>query len=145
MSGIAYTPLVNGQAYAWSNTYISLLKNVAIGVSNIEYSDSQEIENVYGGGINPVTRGFGNYTAEAKITFHMEELESLVSISPTGRLQDIPEFDVQVSFIPDNLAKRITHTIKNCRFASNGRTVAQNDKSIEHECELVVSHIEWTE
>lgn len=143
MSGIAYTPVINGQSYAWSNITFSLLNGIAVGITNIDYSDSQEIEEVYGAGINPVSRGFGNYAAEAIITFQMEELESIIGVAPNGRLQDIQEFNIIVAYTPDAAAKIVKHKLMNCRFKNNGRTIAQNDKFIEFECELAVSHIEW--
>jgi hypothetical protein len=143
MSGIQYTPQIQGQVYAWSNINISFLNGVAIGVTNISYSDAQEIEDVYGAGVNPVGRGFGNYTAEATVTLYMEELESIKLIAPNGRLQDIPEFNIIVAYTPDAAAKVVTHKLNNCRFKNNGRTVAQNDKMIEFECELIVSDITW--
>jgi len=143
MSGIAYTPEINGQTYAWSNITLSLLNGIVQGVTNIDYSDSQEIDEVYGAGINPIGRGFGNYAAEATITLQMEELESIISVAPNGRLQDIQDFNIVVAYTPDAAAKVVTHKLMNCRFKNNGRTVAQNDKFIEFECELAVSHIEW--
>lgn len=144
MSGIAYTPLINGESYSWSNISVSFLNNVAIGVTNISYSDSQEIEEVYGAGVNPVARGFGNYLAEATITFQMEELESLITVAPNGRLQDIQDFNITISYLTDAAAKIVTHKLYNCRMKSNGRTVAQNDKMIEFEVDLAVSHIDWS-
>jgi hypothetical protein len=143
MAGNAYTPMINGNVYDWASVKVSMLDALVINVSNIDYSEAQEMELIYGAGVNPVGRGYGNFVPEATITLRMEELESLRNVSPTGKIQDIPDFNIQVSYIPDSAAKITTHKLMNCRFTNNGRTVAQNDKFIEQEIELSISHIEW--
>ncbi|WP_222931248.1 hypothetical protein, partial [Xanthovirga aplysinae] len=64
------------------------------GITSISYSDNQEIENQYGAGNMPVSRGFGQYTAEASLTLTMEEVEKIQESVATARLQDIPEFNL---------------------------------------------------
>ncbi len=141
---IKYTPLINGEAYSWSTVIVSFLGNVAIDISSINYSDNMEKEDIYGGGINPVKRGYGNYSAEGSITFSMEELEVLQNIAPNGRIQEIPSFNITVSYKPTDDTKITTHKLHNVEFLDNGRQVSQNDKNIELEVNLIISHIDWT-
>jgi hypothetical protein len=72
----------------------------------------------------------------------MEEVENIQSVAPLGVLQDIPEFDIIVSFIDPSETPR-THKLRNCRFKDNGRTVATGAQSIECALSLEISHIEW--
>lgn len=135
-------PLINGQAYAWSQIKMNTRGVVIAGVSNINYSDEQEMEDGYGAGNNPVRRGYGKYKAEATITLHMEELEGLAQSSPTGRIQDLPEDDIVVSFLPVG-GVIVNHTIHNARFKNNGREMAEGDMMFETEIEILTSHISW--
>jgi hypothetical protein len=139
INGIKYQPLINGQAYDWSNIVCTLLGNVAIGISKIDYEVKQDMTDNWGAGINPVSRGFGNRKATASITLYMEEMEALQTLIG-GNVQDIPEFDILVQFYTNPLAP-VTHTLKNCRFTNNFRKINQNDMNVSIECELIVSHI----
>jgi hypothetical protein len=136
-------PLINGKSYEWADIIINILGIPFAGVTNIEYSETQEMENVYGAGNRPVSRGYGNITATAKVTILMEEVESIQAIAPSGTLQRIPEFDITVAFVDVSLIPRV-HTLKNCRFMNNARTSNQGDTSIPVELDLIISHVEFT-
>ena len=69
----------------------------------------------------------------------LAHLVVLISI----RMERIPEFDITVFYFDPSLPPR-THTIKNCRFKNNIRSVGQGDTSIPCELELVCSHVEFT-
>lgn len=137
------TPLINGEAYSWSQIILNLLGNPIVGITSISYSDEQEMEDNYGAGKFPVNRGLGNITTEASITLYMAEIEALQDAVPSGRLQDIPEFDIVVSWIPNDASRAKTHILKNCRFMNNGREVEQGATSITTELNLKISHIDW--
>lgn len=136
-------PLVNGVAYSWSQITINILGRPVVGVTSISYTDTQEMENNYGAGNRPISRGYGRITTEASITLDMTEIEALQEISPNGRIQEIPEFDVIVSYVPNGQSRTVTHTLRNCRFMSNGREVEEGAMNITQDLELIVSHIDW--
>lgn len=135
-------PLINGQAYSWSQVKLNKSNVLIVGVSKISYSDEQEMSDMYGAGNNPVRRGYGRYKAEGSITLHMEELEGLAKASPTGRIQDLPEDDIVISFVPLG-GVIVNHTLHNVRFKNNGRDMSEGDMGFETEIELIVSHISW--
>lgn len=136
--------LINGRSYDWASVEVTLLGKKLYGITAVEYSDSEEVENVYGAGKYPVSRGHGQYKAEAKLTLLAEEVNMLQKALPAGkRLQDIGMFDVVVNYLPEDAVKRVTDVIRNCQIKNNKRAVKANDKAIEVELELVVSHIEW--
>jgi len=138
-------PLVNGRAYDWAQVLVRMSNGTTpfFGIKKISYSDNQEMENNYGAGNMPTSRGFGNYAAVSSITLTMEEVERIQAAIPSGRLQDLPEFDLGVSFVHPETARIINHTIRNCKFKNNARDLNQNDKEFPIELELLVSHIEW--
>jgi hypothetical protein len=136
------TPLINGKSYEWADIIVNILGVPVVGITALEYAEKQNMENIYGAGAYPVSRGYGKVEPTAKITMLMEEVESLMAAAPIGRLNQIPEFDIVVMFVDTNLVTR-KHVLKNVRFMNNGRTSSQGDTSIPVELELVLSHIEW--
>lgn len=137
------TPLINGTAYAWSQIELRLFNTVVAGIKSIEYSDKQEMVNNYGAGQYPVSRSYGKYEAEAKIKLEMAEVVALQKAAPNGRLQDIPEFDIPVAYLPQG-GVIVADTLKNCRFKSNARAANSGEaEGIDVELELILSHIAW--
>lgn len=135
-------PLINGESYSWGQIICNILGVPVIGITAIEYGDDQKIENNYGAGNQPVSRGFGNIEPMAKITLMMEEVEAITRATADGRLQSIPEFDIQVAYLPLN-GTPVVHKIRNCRFKNNNRKTKQGATGIEVELDLIPSHIVW--
>lgn len=136
------TPLINGKSYEWSDIIVNILGVPVVGITAIEYGEEQGIENIYGAGAYPVSRGYGKVEPTAKITLLMEEVEAIQAAAPQGRINQIPEFDITVAYVDTNLVSRV-HKIRNCRFKKNMRSSAQGDTNIPVELDLVCSHIEW--
>ena len=135
-------PLINGITYSWSNITAVIMGVPIAGITSIEYSDEQEMEDNLGAGSFPVNRGFGSYKVMSKLSLYMEEVEAITATVPSGRLQDVPEFDIIVSYVSANNVPRI-HKLRNVRFKNNNRKTKTGDKKIEVELDLLVSHITW--
>lgn len=140
-------PLINGTAYSWSQIDIkfSNITQSLNGVVKLEYEDEQKVEFNFGAGNFPVSRGFGNVESEAKITLQMEDIEAIRANIESGRLQDLGQFDVIVSYNHPEESRIVTHVIKNCYISNNGVEVAQDDTTIEKELNLNPSHIQWND
>ena len=136
------TPLINGQSYSWSQINFIILGVPVVGVRAVEYKETQDMENIYGVGSQPVARGYGNVSYEASITLLSEEVERLADVAPNGRLQEIPEFDIPITFLPDSGVIQ-SHVLKACRFTENSRSVNQGDKTIEVQIPLIIGQINW--
>jgi len=134
--------LINGKSYEWSDIIINILGQPFSGVTNIEYTQEQEMENIYGAGNKPVSRAYGNFMPTGKVTILMEEMENIQSIAPFGNIQMIPEFDISVAYLDTALVTR-THTLKGCRFKKNERKVNQGDTSIAIEADLIIGDIKF--
>jgi len=135
-------PLINGRTYDYASIIVNIMSVPVAGISAIEYSDEQEIEDNYGAGTMPVNRGFGKYKAMAKLTLYMEEVEAITTLASGGRLQNIPEFDIIVVYVNSGNVP-VTHKLRNCRFKSNNRKAKSGDTKIEVELDLICSHITW--
>jgi hypothetical protein len=135
-------PLINGTAYVWSQIKCNILGVVIAGISKIEYDDKQEMQDNFGAGNRPVSRGYGKIECSAKMTLEMAEVEALQQAAVDGRLQSIPEFDVVVAYLPLG-GVVVTHTLHNCRFKTNARSASTGDMAINVDLELLCSHISW--
>lgn len=135
-------PLINGKSYEWADIAINILGVTIVGVTSIEYEEKQGMENIYGAGRFPVSRGYGKVEPTAKITLLMEEVQAIMAVAPLGRIQDIPEFDISVIYL-DSALVTVKHKLRNVRFMSNNRNSSSGDTSVPVEMDLILSHVEW--
>lgn len=135
-------PLINGTAYSWSQITVNIFNTRIAGITAISYEDMQDMEDNYGAGNNPVSRGYGKRTSKASMTLEMAEVEALQAATVDGSLQSIPEFDIVVSYLPEGGVIR-NHTLHNCKFKSNKRDVKTGDMAVNVELEMLISHITW--
>ncbi len=138
---MALPSLINGINHSWSSIILTILGAPSLTVQKITYKKTRNIENNYGAGSMPISRGFGNFEFEASLELFLDEVEVLKNLVPTHDLQDIPEFDIVVSFLTEG--KVANHNIRKCRFLTNGVDVAQGDTKISVSLDLVVGNIEY--
>lgn len=137
---MSFQPLINGTAYSWSQITFSMFNVPVAGVKSISYNDEQEMQDNFGAGNRPVSRGYGRITCTGSIGLFMEEVKALQNASPTGRLQDIPEFDMVVSWLPTG-GILMTHTLKNVKFKTTPIEVNEGDMEVVVNVDLQISHI----
>lgn len=135
-------PMVNGMLCAWADVVVLIGGVPVTGITGVEYDDKQEIVNKYGAGRHPVGRSKGRITPSGKLILYQEEVQALSAQSTTGRLQDLPPFDVIVQYLPDS-GLLVTDKIRNCHISGNARKWKEGDTGQEVELPLVPSHIEW--
>ncbi len=138
-------PLINGILCSWADIKVTIAGVLLTGITAIDYEDKQVVENVYGAGRHPVGRGYGRITPSGKLTLLREEVIPLQLKAPKGRLQDLPQFDIIVSYIPMGGSAIITDKIRNCSFQNNPRKFKQGDTSMSVDLDLLPSHIDWHE
>ena len=139
---ISILPLINGKSYEFADITCIVLGIPIVGITSIEYGEESETENIYATGRFPVSRGVGRVMPTAKITMLMEEVMNIVSASPTGRIYDIPEFDIIVAYTDLSLIP-VVHKIRNVKFKNNKISSSTGDTSVPIEMDLIISHIEW--
>lgn len=140
MNGI---PLINGHEYCWADIVVNIYGTQITGITGIDYSDDQEVVDVYGAGRYPVSRSKGRITCTGKLSLLASEVNAITKKTPNGRLQDLPPFDIIVSYIPDDGGVVVTDKIRNCQFKKNERSWSEGDTSKSVDLDLAVSHIEW--
>lgn len=135
-------PLINGKAYEWADIVVNIGGIPITGITAIEYTDNQTMENVYAAGRNVNARTYGRVEPTAKVSMLMSSIEAIQAASTTGRIQDIPEFDIPVVFLDTNNVT-VRHKLRNVRFMNNGRKSAAGEGAVIVEIDLILSHIEW--
>lgn len=135
-------PLINGQAYSWASIRFELLGVPVVGIVGIGYGETERKENLYGVGRFATHRGYGEVEPNARISMYKDTLESMAKISPTGRIQDIPPFDITVAYIT-RTGKITKDIIKNFEFTEKRVETQQGDMRVIVDSECICSHIEW--
>jgi len=131
-----------GTLIGWNNVTVNLFGRELEGITAVSYSDEQEMNVAYGRGAYPQGVEVKNYSAEASITLRIEEVIAIQqSIGRTARFQEIKPFDVVVSY--EYNSQVYSDVLRNCRFKTNGKEVAQGDGSIATEFELLLTHIDY--
>lgn len=144
INGVRHIPRVNGIVYGWASVNVCIASNVAeIEIRGIDFEDDQVIENVYGAGQNPIGRGYGRISYTASITLLKDAVEAIRAGSITGRLQDIPPFDIIVMYVKADSAKIVKHVIHNCIFTKDSFSGKEGDTQFEVTLPLLPSHITW--
>ena len=94
------TPLINGIQHSWASVRMVLLGRTVTGVVSINYEDSLNLENNYGAGNMPESRGVGNYEAKCSIELFQHEVVGIQQSILGSRLHEIDPFDIVVTFLP---------------------------------------------
>ena len=131
-----------GKLIGWNSIKLNMMGRDVEGITAIKYGDTLEKENVWGAGKYPVGRGEGNYDGTSSITLKKEEVIAIQrSLPPGKRLVDIAPFDITVEY--DYSSVKYRDRIRNAEFTGRSVEVAQGDKTIDTEFELIISHIDW--
>ncbi len=116
---------VNGKKYDWEDMEISLPNGVAIGITDISYSDEKGIEERYGKGAVP--RGYGgkNYKASGSMTLDRDEADRLLNALSVPVYKAKP-FPIVVSYANDDQST-ITDTLPDCKVTKLDTSGKQDD------------------
>lgn len=134
-------PIINGQQYSWASITINIYGKPLTTIRAINYTDAEEMENVYGAGKLPIGQSFGNITFEGSITLLLSEAQTLADLSPSKRIQDLPAFEATVTYLA--AGRQVKHVLRSCKFMSMGVDAAQGDMNIEIEIPLLIGFIQW--
>lgn len=135
-------PFINGKQHEWADITLNIFGVPFGGCTDIEYSEVQEMKNVMAAGTRPYGRIYGQFTPTAKISLLAKEVEAIQAVAVGGVIQNIPEFPIIVTYTDPGLIP-VVHTLKNCRFMSNGRKSSRGDGEIVVELDLIISHVEF--
>ncbi|MBK6611846.1 MAG: hypothetical protein IPI59_15635 [Sphingobacteriales bacterium] len=134
---------VNGKGYGWDSLRISFLGNPdVIGVTSLNYEETQEKTNLYGTGNRPVERAEGKVECKGGIKLYPSEIMNIQKAAGGKSLIQIPPFDIVVTF-NNGVEPPTSDTLRCCQFTKNARAFSNGDNENAQELELVIGKIEW--
>lgn len=133
-------PLINGKAYDYVNITMLILNIPVVGITAINYEETQEKVNNFGTGNNAVSRGHGAKDGTGSFDISMNETEAIRAAASSRSLLDIPFFDVILVFANAGGVTR-THVIKNVEFTNDPGGGAQGDTDLVGTFNIVFSHV----
>jgi len=141
--------MINGTAFDWESITVTLPSGPVFDIESIEYSETQEIQEVYGKGRKPRRYSRGNYAAEGKLTVLREEWEqirkALIATAPVAkrRLLNHAPFTVAVNYSNDDQPS-ISDFLWRCVLTSDGTSSSQNDPKTSVEVSFkILGGIAW--
>lgn len=134
--------MINGNRFDWESIEVTLPSGVAIGLTEISYSDERPIEPRYGKG--GVPQGFGrkNYKATGNMTLDREDADQLRMA--LGGSYYKGTFPVVVSYANDDQVTR-TDVLPDCKITKSDTGSKQNDDNagqIKLDF-VIISPIKW--
>lgn len=132
--------LINGKSYEYADIACNVMGVVIAGIQMINYDDPQDITGVFGAGRKQVSYGNGQIKPTGSVTLLMEEVENIVKISPLGRIQDLPLFNITVTWIDASLLV-VTHKLVNCKFKNYKIDSKSGDTSTPVTIDLFIGDI----
>lgn len=135
-------PLINGKSYENADISVNIGGIVLAGIPAIKYGEEDGIEGVFGAGRKQVSYGNGQIKPSGSITILMEEMQNILAVSPNGRIQDLPLFNITVSYTDASLVT-VVHRLVKCKFKTNMIDTKTGDTSIPIEIPLFIGDIKW--
>ena len=135
---------INGAAYSWDHVVVNIDGIAIDNIKSINYKEDQKIDHVYGAGVRPIGRSYGQITPTASITLALGEVEEIRKKTKTGRLCEIKPFIIIVKYGDGDELEFVTHRLLNVQFKNEG-TILDGDKNKESvvSLDLILSEIEW--
>lgn len=137
--------LYQGTSYSWGQLLIRLesMDQPFIGVTALSFSRNVEKENLYGIGVDPVARGYGNITYEGSITLTTESLRQLIDASPNAQIGDRNRESLIITYNHPVEGRVITDVLYDVDFTDVPSDFSQNDKQFEHELAFIYSGVDY--
>lgn len=139
---MALIPLINGIQYGSPNIQVILpVLGLVVGISSINYSKEQTIEDNYGLGSDPVSRGFGQNKYSGDITIFKETWNKIIDISPLRDPSKLPLFDIAVVYTgAAGVRKEVLRAVS---FKTNPVGVNAGDTKIMCKIDLAIGSIDF--
>lgn len=140
---------INGKQYDWEDIHVVTLSGEQVGITEIKYTDGQNIEARYGRGAVPRGWGRGNYEASGSMVLDRDEWENLkkvlVASSAAGDIYGHRPFPIIVSYANDDMGT-VVDMMKDCKISKfDGGGGSQGDSNVSSiTCEFtILSPIVW--
>lgn len=133
---------VNGVAYTHADITLNILGIPVIEVTEISYSDNQNMTLNYGTGNEPTSVGFGTIEPVASITVAKKEFDKIRAAAPNGKIQNISFFPIGINYLTE-AADFTRDRLNNCRFKGQDVSSSQGNANVYITLELLVTSIDY--
>lgn len=134
----------NGPATSWGNIEFVLFGFPVDLITKIELKHSQNKENLWGAGYEPVQRGHGKVEYTAGITMYFDQWKAIIAASPQRNPLLIDPFDITIIYTQgnNNIPTGIVDILRYCEFTDSPMNVNQGDTKILVDIPLIVGKID---
>ena len=122
--------MVNGINYSWGNLVCALFKTPITQITKISYKRKQAMENNYGQGNEPISRGFGKVEYEGSIEMYQDLWIQIKAAAPNGDPFQFDPFDFTMVLGGTRVAPKKT-TLKFMQFMEDGFDATTGDTSLK--------------
>lgn len=126
----------SSKQYSWADVSISLGGKILQGATEVEYTEKQDKEAIFGRGSKPHAIARGNKTYEGKLSIWQSELEALVKSAPQKDVLSLT-FDLVVSYVPEDGLSIVTDILRKVEFTEVKKAMKQGDKNMIVEMPIV--------
>lgn len=134
--------LIRGKSYENADITVNIGGVILTSVTAINYGEEDSIEGIWATGRKQSSYGVGQIKPSGSITILMEEMQNILSVAPNGRIQDLPFFNITISYTDLSLIT-VIHRLVNCKFKSNKIDSKTGDTSTPIELPLFIGDIKW--
>lgn len=133
--------LINGVRQGWGDIQFMAMGLLITGITEFSLDTSQDKDNEYGAGNEPVHRAHGAKKYGAKMKLYKYEIERILGAMPPGKdLMDVAPFTVNLVFTPkgSDQLKRIDVPMTEFKNSGLNFDMKQGDKSISAALDLAI-------
>jgi hypothetical protein len=137
---------INGKVYSWSDIRFVLLGRSLVGVTEINYEDSEEVKRVMGRGKKSVGYTQGNYQCSGNIKLFRYEVDGIIRALGLGKsIYDLEPFDIAVVYIDDSTGLQVTDILKGVKFIKRANSASNsNTDPVMQTLDMSPSEIIWS-
>jgi len=128
--------MFNSSEYSWSDLSIAFCGRIIEGVTELEYTEKQEKDKLYGRGNKPHKILRGNKDYEGKITLWQSEVEAMIAAAPDKDILKL-NFEIVSTYIPHDGGQTVTDICTSVEVTELKKGFKQGDKNMLIELPIV--------
>lgn len=126
----------NSSEYAWPDLSIAFGGRILEGITELEYTEKQEKDKLFGRGAKPHKILRGNKDYEGKITLWQSELEAMTRDATDKDVLKL-NFEIIATYVPHDGGVTVTDILKGVEFSEVKKALKQGDKNMLVELPIV--------
>jgi hypothetical protein len=140
---------VNGNAYGWSSLLVnfSIIAGPIYGIKEINFSQNQVGEPIYGASTMPIALGFGRFENSGNIVLYQDTFTALIKAAKDlgyEYIMDMPSFTITLTFkAPADDTKFSVIRINNCNIMNMEIVSSEGTLANEVNIPILFSDIEY--